>query len=207
MMDYARQVLCAELTNVDERTIQQLLSYLTLLHKWNQAYNLTAIRDVNEMVFRHILDSLAVLPFLHGQHILDVGTGAGLPGIPLAIVNPTQQITLLDSNGKKTRILQEVKRSLGLTNINIKQMRVESYHSTQGFDTIISRAFSRLDQLLKLTKHLIAKDGIWVAMKSADLEEELNMIDSPYQIKNYTVPNVPGMRCCVIVNSRLGLGP
>ena len=116
----------------------RFLNYLTLLHKWNQAYNLTAVRDMTSMVTRHLLDSLAILPWVHGTFILDVGTGAGLPGIPLAIARPDLHIVLLDSNGKKTRFLQEAKRSLALNNIEIVQTRVENYHADHKFDTITS---------------------------------------------------------------------
>ena len=107
-----------------------LLNYLTLLHKWNQAYNLTAVRDMKAMVTRHLLDSLAILPWLHGTRILDVGTGAGLPGIPLAIARPDLHVVLLDSNGKKARFLQEAKRALALSNVDIVQTRVENYHQS-----------------------------------------------------------------------------
>ncbi|WP_131793425.1 16S rRNA (guanine(527)-N(7))-methyltransferase RsmG [Legionella brunensis] len=179
----------------------RLLHYLFLLDKWNRSYNLTAIRDLDTVVTRHILDSLAITPWLHGTRILDVGSGAGLPGIPLAIYNPQLQIVLLDSNGKKIRFLQEVKRVLALDNVEIVQSRVENYHPSQGFDTVTSRAFSDLAQMLKWTYHLIGANGIWLAMKGRYPETELASINLPYQVKPYAVPGLDGQRCCVIIKN------
>ena len=178
-----------------------LLNYPTLLHKWNQAYNLTAIRDMTSMVTRHLLDSLAILPWLHGTNILDVGTGAGLPGIPLAIARPDLHIVLLDSNGKKTRFLQEAKRSLALNNIEIVQTRVEDYHPMHKFDTITSRAFSDLQQMLTKTHHLIAKDGCWLAMKGRNPETEVMNLTHAYKIEKYCVAGLDEERCCVIIRA------
>ena len=180
---------------------EPLSQYLFLLNKWNLAYNLTAVRDLESMVSKHILDSLAILPWIKGNKILDVGTGAGLPGIPLAIAKPEIQFTLLDSNGKKVRFLNEVKRQLNLKNLEIVQFRVENYHPDQGFDTVISRAFSSLEQMLHWTQHLIAKEGIWLAMKGRYPDTELNMIHQPYQVESYTVEGVEGERCCVLINN------
>ncbi|WED42796.1 16S rRNA (guanine(527)-N(7))-methyltransferase RsmG [Legionella cardiaca] len=178
-----------------------LLQYLFLLNKWNKSYNLTAIRDLDTMVTRHILDSLAILPWLHGKRIIDVGTGPGLPGIPLALYNPQLEIVLLDSNGKKIRFLQEVKRVLAIDNIEIVQSRVENYHPQQGFDTVTSRAFSDLAQMLKWTYHLAAPHGIWLAMKGRYPETELASINLPYQVNSYDVPGLDGQRCCVIIKN------
>ncbi len=179
-----------------------LLHYLSLLHKWNQAYNLTAIRDMESMVTRHILDSLAILPWIQGPRVLDVGTGPGLPGVPLALANPDLHVVLLDSNGKKVRFLQEVKRALALNNVEIVQMRVENYLPAQGFDTVTSRAFSELKLMLDSTHHLIAAKGIWLAMKGKYPEAELANINRPYLIKPYTVAGTEGERCCVIIENK-----
>lgn len=179
--------------------ITPLLQYVYLLDKWNRSYNLTAIRDLEAIITRHLLDSLAIIPWLHGTRILDVGTGAGLPGIPLAIHNRQLQVVLLDSNGKKIRFLQEVKRTLGLDNVEIVQSRVESYHPQQGFDTVTSRAFSDLAQMIKWTSHLIGTNGIWLAMKGRYPETELASINQPYQVESYAVPGLEGERCCVII--------
>ena len=178
-----------------------LWHYLLLLNKWNAAYNLTAVRDLHSMVSKHVLDSLAILPWIKGNTILDVGTGAGLPGIPLAIAKPDIQFVLLDSNGKKIRFLKEVKRQLNLSNIEIIELRVENYHPAQGFDTVISRAFSSLEQMIHWTQHLVAKEGIWLAMKGRYPDTELNMIHQPYHVQNYNVEGLEGERCCVLINN------
>ena len=181
--------------------LEPLFSYLLLLNKWNAAYNLTAVRDLDSMVNKHILDSLAILPWLKGSKILDVGTGAGLPGIPLAIAKPEIKFVLLDSNGKKTRFLSEVKRQLDLKNLEIVQFRVENYHPNEGFDTVISRAFSSLEQMIHWTQHLIAKDGLWLAMKGRYPDAELALIHQPYHVINYSVDGVEGERCCVLIDN------
>lgn len=180
---------------------EPLFNYLLLLHKWNAAYNLTAVRDLDSMIGKHILDSLAILPWLQGNKIIDVGTGAGLPGIPLAIAKPETQFVLLDSNGKKTRFLNEVKRQLDLKNLEIVQFRVENYHPNAGFDTVISRAFSSLEQMIHWTQHLIAKDGLWLAMKGRYPDAELAAIHQPSRVINYSVEGVEGERCCVLIDN------
>lgn len=178
-----------------------LLNYLSLLEKWNHAYNLTAVRNPQDMLSKHILDSLAIARFVQGDSVLDVGTGAGLPGIPLAIANPQLQVVLLDSNGKKTRFLYEVKRVLQLSNVEIVHSRVEAYQPTQGFDTVVSRAFSDINQMLYWTKHLIKHPGIWLAMKGRSPELELSTITHPFTIENYPVPGLDAERCCVIIKN------
>ncbi|RUR13134.1 16S rRNA (guanine(527)-N(7))-methyltransferase RsmG [Legionella sp. km772] len=178
-----------------------LFHYLSLLHKWNAAYNLTAIRDIEAMVSKHLLDSLAILPWLQGDSILDVGTGAGLPGIPLAIAQPQRHFVLLDSNGKKVRFLNEVKRQLGLKNLEIVQFRVENYHPNQGFDTVTSRAFSSLEQMIYWTQHLIAQEGVWLAMKGRYPDEELSALNKNYRVQSYTVQGLEGERCCVLIDN------
>lgn len=184
-----------------ETHCDSLLAYLLILHKWNAAYNLTAVRDLASMVTKHILDSLAISPWIKGQRMLDVGTGAGLPGIPLAITHPDIHFFLLDSNGKKIRFLNEVKRQLDLKNLEVVQSRVENYHPTQGFDTVISRAFSTIEQMIQWTKHLIAKDGIWLAMKGRFPDTELNALEQQYRVKQYTVAGLDGERCCVLIDN------
>lgn len=178
-----------------------LAAYVRLLHKWNGAYNLTAIRSLEDMVNKHILDSLAITPWLKGHRIIDVGTGPGLPGIPLALANPDRSFVLLDSNGKKTRFLHEVQRSLDLTNIEIVSLRAEQYRPNQGFDTITSRAFSSLEQMMHWTQHLIAEEGIWLAMKGLRPEAELGALEKTYRVEDYTVQGIEGARCCVIINN------
>lgn len=180
---------------------EPLLQYLMLLNKWNLAYNLTAIRDLESMVSKHLLDSLAILPWVKGNRVLDVGTGAGLPGIPLALAKPTTQFVLLDSNGKKIRFLQEVKRTLGLKNVELVQIRAENYHPVPGFDTVMSRAFSSLEQMIQWTKHLVAEEGTWLAMKGIYPDEELGKINLPFHVEQYQVHGVNGERCCVLIQN------
>jgi 16S rRNA (guanine527-N7)-methyltransferase len=179
---------------------EPLMAYLELLSKWNKAYNLTAIRDLENMVTHHILDSLAIIPWINGVSLLDVGTGAGLPGIPLAMALPSLNVVLLDSNGKKIRFLREVKRALQLTNIEIVQTRVEAYHPPSGFDTVTSRAFSTIESFIQCTQHLLSAQGIWLAMKGRFPDTELETIHHPYRVETYAVPGISGERCCVIIN-------
>lgn len=179
-----------------------LADYLFLLKRWNLTYNLTAVRDLESMVSKHIFDSLAILPWLKGNRIIDVGTGPGLPGIPLALARPEINFVLLDSNGKKTRFLQEVKRQLHLNNIEIVQFRVENYHPTQGFDTVLSRAFSDLAQMIEWTQHLITNEGVWLAMKGRHPDAELNKIEQNCKVTRYTVAGIEGERCCVLIENQ-----
>ena len=133
----------------------RLLDYLVLLHKWNRAYNLTAVRDPQQMVTRHLLDSLSIAPHVRGQRLIDVGTGGGLPGVPLSILFPDREFHLLDSNGKKTRFLFQVKTALGLDNMAVHQARVESFE--QGpFDAVLSRAVASLEDMVTGCRHLLA---------------------------------------------------
>jgi len=181
--------------------VESFLAYLELMNTWNRAYNLTAIQDPLARVSRHILDSLAILPWLEGSRIIDVGTGAGLPGIPLAIARPQDTVVLLDSNGKKTRFLCEVKRALSLKNVEIIHMRAEQYQPAEPFDTVMSRAFSELNQMISWTKHLIAPEGVWLAMKGRYPAEELSQLQYATQVHSYRVPDVDGERTCVIIKS------
>lgn len=178
-----------------------LLDYLFLLNKWNLAYNLTAVRDMESMISKHLLDSLAILPWIKGTRILDVGTGAGLPGIPLALAKPEIHCVLLDSNGKKVRFLNEVKRQLDIKNLEVVQFRAENYHPAQGFDTVISRAFSSLEQMLHWTQHLIDTKGMWLAMKGRSPDTELSALHQPYRVEHYTVAGLEGERCCVLIDN------
>lgn len=154
----------------------QLLDYLNLLSKWNAAYNLTAVREKPEIVTRHLLDSLTIAPFLAGQRVLDVGTGAGLPGIPMAILFPQREFHLLDSNGKKTRFLFQVKTALRLDNIVIHQARVQSFRIVKPFDAVLSRAFASLQDMMHGCRHLLAPQGRLLAMKGAYPAQELDAV-------------------------------
>lgn len=169
----------------------KLLQYIQLLQKWNQVYNLTAIRDPLEMVSKHILDSLSIAPYVTGQRIIDVGTGAGFPGIPLALAFPEKEFVLLDSNAKKTRFLQQAVQELGLCNVRVVTSRVEAYKEAQSFDHVVTRAFASLQQIWLSTHHLCVHNGNVLAMKGACLPEEINELTA-VQIK-VTPLKVPGL--------------
>ncbi|MDG1065346.1 MAG: 16S rRNA (guanine(527)-N(7))-methyltransferase RsmG [Luminiphilus sp.] len=154
----------------------KLVAYIELINRWNRAYNLTAVRDPMAMVTRHLLDSLAITSLIPGGTILDVGTGPGLPGIPLAVALPDQSFHLLDGNGKKTRFLFQVKNDLNLTNIDIKETRVENFHVDQGYSCIVSRAFASLSAMVKSCHHLLSPQGRIFAMKSTGVHAELDEI-------------------------------
>jgi 16S rRNA (guanine527-N7)-methyltransferase len=173
---------------------EQLLAYLALLIKWNKAYNLTAVRDPDEMVSRHLLDSLSVVPFVTelGDNWLDVGSGGGMPGIPLAILFPGRQFTLLDSNGKKTRFLTQVKLELKLTNLQVIHSRVEEFRPEQPFSGIVSRAFSSLEDFSNWTRHLGDSETQWLAMKGVHPDDELQTLPADFRLTASHVLKVPG---------------
>ena len=172
---------------------QLLLDYLALLKKWNAAYNLTAIRDPAAMVTRHLLDSLAVAPWLTGDQCIDVGTGAGLPGIPLAILFPQRAFDLLDSNGKKTRFLFQAKTALGLENVTVHHARVESFSPDRCYDVVLSRAFASLSDMLAGTRHLLCPGGVLLAMKGARPDDELVSIERHCAVRHIRPLSVPGL--------------
>lgn len=175
----------------------QLLRYLDELARWNGAYNLTAVRDTREMVTRHLLDSLTLLPLLRALpgfpalRLLDVGSGAGLPGIPLAVAEPGLAVTVLDSNGKKARFLRHAQRSLGLANVEVAEARVEAWQQPQRYDLIVSRAFSALADFFAMTRHLLAPGGQWLAMKGKLDDAELAAV--PVRIRETHRLQVPGL--------------
>jgi 16S rRNA (guanine527-N7)-methyltransferase len=170
-----------------------LLTYLQLLMTWNKAYNLTAIRDPGEMIKLHLLDSLAVLPHVAGRRLIDVGTGAGLPGIPLAIMCPERDFTLLDSNGKKTRFLFQARCDLGLSNLKEINSRVEKHKPEVPYDAVLSRAFTSVADMVNKCSHLLSPEGLFLAMKGKFPQSELSEVGKGYKVNASHILQVPGV--------------
>ena len=178
---------------LDQSKQPQLMQYFELLLKWNRAYNLTATKTPSEVVIRHLLDSLSVVPHIPEGSLCDVGTGGGFPGIPLAIYFPHKRIDLVDSNGKKTRFLAQVKAKLELTNVCIHEMRVEACELASTVDGIISRAFADLSDMCCSTRHMLSPNGCWYAMKSQYTESELASLPDWVHLRRRIELNVPGL--------------
>jgi 16S rRNA (guanine527-N7)-methyltransferase len=188
-----QQGLLAQPVALPAPAIDALLCYISELSRWNQAYNLTAVRDPRDMIERHLLDSLAVVPFLQGDTVLDVGAGAGLPGVPLAIAYPQRQFCLLDSNGKKTRFMQHVVRVLGLQNVDVVQARIEQFTPEQVFSAVISRAFSALANYVQSVHHVLAPGGVIYAMKGALDDHELRQLPTGFRIRATRALSIAGL--------------
>ncbi|MFT3385331.1 16S rRNA (guanine(527)-N(7))-methyltransferase RsmG [Klebsiella pneumoniae] len=183
----------------------QLVAYVGLLDKWNKAYNLTSVRDPNEMLVRHILDSIIVAPYLQGSRFIDVGTGPGLPGIPLAIVCPESHFTLLDSLGKRVRFLRQVQHELKLDNVTPVQSRVEAFPAEPPFDGVISRAFASLNDMASWCHHLPAANGHFYALKGLAQKEEMESLPEGYDIVEVIelhVPRLEGERHLVVIKPK-----
>ncbi|MCK5888910.1 MAG: 16S rRNA (guanine(527)-N(7))-methyltransferase RsmG [Methylococcales bacterium] len=194
-----QQGLCDLSISADENQVELLLAFIQLIEKWNKAYNLTAIRQREAMASLHILDSLAIIPFVEGHRVADIGTGAGIPGIPLAIFLPDVQFTLVDSNSKKTRFVQQAVIELKLDNVKVIHSRVENIHTEQPFSSVMMRAFSSLQDIIGLTGHLVAKNGIILAMKGLSDREALDKFAENYKIIPLNVPGVEAERCLIRV--------
>lgn len=189
----------------------KLLAYAALLHKWNKTYSLTALRDPQQALSHHLLDSLAILPFVPAGRLLDVGSGGGMPGIPLAIARPDLPVTLLDSNSKKSAFLQQAAIELALANISVHGGRVEQYHPSVGFAAITSRAFSELADFVRLSQHLLGADGRWLAMKGLWPHAEIARLPPDVAVEavhRLAVPGVDGERHLVVMkkNGREAFG-
>ncbi|QSX30089.1 16S rRNA (guanine(527)-N(7))-methyltransferase RsmG [Shewanella cyperi] len=172
---------------------QKLLDFVGMLHKWNKAYNLTSVRDPQQMLVRHVLDSLVVSPHLQGERFIDVGTGPGLPGIPLAILNPDKQFVLLDSLGKRIRFQKQVAFELGINNISSVESRVELYQPEQGFDGVLSRAFAAVADMLSWCAHLPNEGGCFYALKGQLAEDEMQAIPEGFKLLECIELQVPGL--------------
>lgn len=192
-----------ELTLSDEQ-LDKIVALVGLLHKWNKAYNLTSVRDPQQMMIRHMLDSLVVSPYLHGDHIADVGTGPGLPGLPLAIANPDKTFVLIDSLGKRINFIRQACHDLALNNVVAVQSRVENYEPEQPFTSVISRAFASLADMLSWCHHLPSTDGRFIALKGQLDATELQDIPSEFVIESeirLAVPQLHAERHLVVLKA------
>lgn len=197
----------AKQANIELTDIQaeKLTNYVLMLDKWNKAYNLTSVRDPQQMLIRHILDSIVVSQYLEGKHFIDVGTGPGLPGIPLAIMRPDSHFVLLDSLGKRVRFMKQVQHELGLPNIEPVQYRVEEYHVEQPFDGVISRAFASMKDMLSWCSHLVTEQqGRFYALKGQIHQEELDELSKngfkiPEKVIALAIPELNEQRHLVII--------
>ncbi len=205
-MEACRTLLESGLTTLNlphtVEKIDQLLAFIKLIAKWNKAYNLTAVRNNEDMARLHILDSLAILPHIEGKRVIDIGTGAGLPGIPLAIFLPEVEFVLLDSNAKKTRFVQQVILELKLKNVSVIHSRAEDYQPELGFDIVTTRAFSSLPDMVTVTAHLLNPNGVILAMKGQIPEAELAEIKTKATLVPINVPDVEAERCLVRISSQ-----
>ena len=204
MLNKLSRLLAEAGISLSDQQQQQLVAYVEMLHKWNKAYNLTSVRDPNEMLVRHILDSIVVAPHLQGTRFIDVGTGPGLPGIPLSIVRPESHFTLLDSLGKRVRFLRQVQHELKLTNIEPVQSRVEDFPAEPPFDGVISRAFASLNDMVSWCHHLPGDAGRFYALKGQLPENEIALLPAGLDVESIVelkVPHLEGERHLVIVKA------
>ncbi|GAB1439498.1 16S rRNA (guanine(527)-N(7))-methyltransferase RsmG [Providencia sp.] len=190
LLSKLNQLLSKTDISLTDKQKQQLVGYVELLVKWNKAYNLTSVRDPQQMLVRHIMDSIVVNGQLNGTRFIDVGTGPGLPGVPLAIVRPDSHFVLLDSLGKRVRFLKQVQHELGLTNIEPVQSRVEEYPAGNGFDGVISRAFASLNDMLSWCHHLPSSEGRFYALKGVIRDDEM-VLPEGFEIESIAELQVP----------------
>lgn len=190
---------------VSEQQKDQLIELVNLLNKWNKAYNLTSVRDPQEMLVKHILDSLVVSPYLQGDRFIDVGTGPGLPGLPLAIINPGKQFVLLDSLGKRVSFIRNAVLKLRLTNVTPVLSRVEEYQPEEKFDGVLSRAFASLKDMTEWCHHLLSSDGLFYALKGIYHQEEVQNLNDIFiveKVVSLDVPTLVGERHLVLLTKK-----
>lgn len=203
MINKLTSLLKAATISLSDQQKNQLVGYVEMLHKWNKAYNLTSVRDPEQMLIRHIMDSIVVEPHLQGSRFIDVGTGPGLPGVPLAIVRPDAHFTLLDSLGKRIRFLKQVQHELNLVNIEPVQSRVEDFPAEPPFDGVISRAFASLNDMLNWCHHLPGEKGQFYALKGVVPDDELATLPAGFavdRVVKLAVPQLEGERHLIVVN-------
>lgn len=189
-----QQHLASLSLEVDAGKQHDLIAFVQLIDKWNKAYNLTSVRDPQEMLVKHILDSIVVAPHLKGQHFIDVGTGPGLPGIPLAIMLPQCQFVLLDSLGKRIRFIKQAAHELGLTNIVAVQSRVEEFVPSRPFDGVLSRAFASVKDMLHWCQHLVDSQGVFIALKGQFPADEIQQMPPQFRLGEVIRLEVPGLQ-------------
>lgn len=192
LANHLSEALRAMGVNLEARQEVHLLDYLALLSKWNRTYNLTAIHEPERMLTHHLLDSLAILPMISSGPLLDVGSGAGLPGIPVAIARPELRVTLLDASQKRCGFMQQVAIELKLANVRVRHARAEAFHGDEKYGQIVSRAFSDLSEFVKVTRHLLAEGGEWLAMKGLYPDEEIAQLVGA-RVKDDQQLRVPGL--------------
>lgn len=199
------QLIAQTELQVTEQQLDQLIGYVQLLHKWNKAYNLTSVRDPNEMLVKHIMDSIVVSQYLDGERYIDVGTGPGLPGVPLAIMCPDKSFTLLDSLGKRIRFIRQVIHELKITNVTAVQSRVEEFDPGEGFDAVLSRAFASMSDMVSWCHHLPKQGGQFFALKGQyNQEEAADLPDwcTVVEVKSLQVPDLDGERHLVVLTAK-----
>ena len=202
LLQQLQKMLALTELEVTDYQQNQLVQLVELLNKWNKAYNLTSVRDPSQMLVKHIMDSIVVSPYLQGNRLIDVGTGPGLPGLPLAILNPDKKFVLLDSLGKRLSFIRQAVLALGLKNVEFIQSRVEEYQPEEKFDVVLSRAFASLQDMLFWCKHLPKETGHFLALKGQFPKQEIAQLDKTFEfIESISlhVPNLEGERCLVKV--------
>jgi len=202
LAEQLQQLITQSDLDISPQHQQKLITLVELLHKWNKAYNLTSVRNPSDMLVKHIMDSVVVSPHLEGKRFIDVGTGPGLPGLPLAILNPDKEFFLLDSLGKRIRFIKQAIHELGLKNVTPIQSRVEEFEDNQGFDGVISRAFASLDDMLQWCHHLPNSQGKFYALKGAIPDAEIANLKPTLAldvIHSLVVPELDGERHLVVI--------
>lgn len=202
-----QQLIAKTDLTVSDKQLEQLVGYVELLNKWNKAYNLTSVRNPSDMLVKHIMDSIVVSPHLEGKRFIDVGTGPGLPGIPLSIMNPDCEFFLLDSLGKRIRFIKQVVHELKIENVTPTLSRVEEFQPEVKFDAVLSRAFASMTDMVNWCRHLPKEGtGTFLALKGQASQEEIEQLPewcSVIQVKPLTVPELEGERHLVILTDRV----